>query len=103
MLAVTLLEEICRQIHTGDITMKELQKIGECMEQMKRLCQAASKEGDKVEKGQLSSKVIEKALLSRMKEFELFEGHRGQLSHLCDQIPDFVQGLIVDLGYPKHF
>ena len=81
--------------------MREIQKTISVMEQMKHLCQAASKPGDKVEKGQLSSKNIEKALNSRMEEFQQFEEHRGHLSHLCGHIPPAVQGcLCVPTGYP---
>ena len=60
---------------------------------MKRLCQAVSKPGDKTE---VSFKSIDDDLQLSMEEFQRFEEYRGQLSHLCDQIPDSVKGMFLE-------
>ncbi len=93
LLAVSVLGNKCHQVSTGNITMTELYEITRAKEQMKQLCQAAFKDGDQAQTGQLSFKGIEAALWSRMDEFAKFEEHREHLSHLCDHIPPTVQGL----------
>ncbi len=72
--------------------MRVLQKIRRMKDQMERLCQAASKDGGKGEKGDLSFRDIDKALKSRMEEYERFEVHRGHLAHLCNQIHADIKG-----------
>ena len=96
LLAVSVLLGVCHQIQTRDITMQDLQKINRAKEQMERLCQAASKPGDKTERGELSFESIDAALRLSMEEFQKFEEYQGQLSHLCDQIPHNIKGLFLE-------
>ena len=78
-----------------NISVAELQKIKDNHEQMKRLCEAATAHGDSKESGQLSYKAVNSALSQIMDEFKVFEEHRSDLSHLCSNIPDVVQGKVI--------
>ncbi len=90
--AVSVLADMCDQVRRGNITLWDLRNITKAKEQMKQLCQAASKNG--AQKEQLSFKSVEAALVSRMEEYRVFAEHQQHLSHLCNHIPSHVQGLL---------
>ncbi len=93
--AASVLGALSHQLHNGQIPMRELQKVVRKKEQMKSLCQAAFMDGEQVEKGELPLKAVEQTLTSRMEEFEAFYQRQEYLVHLCDHIPDSVQGLFL--------
>ena len=90
--ALSEFREVCVQMQTRSITVTELQKIKNNQEQMKRLCEAATVNGDSKESGQLSYKAVESVLSQIMEEFGVFEEHLSHLSHLCTNIFVDVQG-----------
>ena len=75
--------------------MGVLQKVSDNNEQMKRLCEAGTVQGDKEENGQLSFKAVQCVLDHRLQEFHAFEQHRSYLSHLCNHLVDTIQGNFV--------
>ena len=79
------------------ISVTELQKIKENLNQMRRLCEAATAHGGEKESGQFSYKAVDSTLSQIMEEFHAFEEHQFHLSHLCTHIPrpDAVQGKLV--------
>jgi len=79
------------------ISVTELRKIKENLNQMRRLCEAATAHGGEKENGQLSYKAVDSTLSQIMEEFHAFEEHQLHLSHLCSHIPrpDAVQGKLV--------
>ena len=81
--AVSQFEQVCIQVQTGDITMKKLQKVQQNMDQMERLCEAASGHGNQ---SKMSFKTVKGAFQFRLHEFQYFKKQRGYLSYLCDQI-----------------
>ena len=89
--ALTQFQEVCGRVQSGDIPMSELRKIKGNSEQMKRLCAAATVQGDKKEGKQLSFNTVQGALQQRLKEFSSFEQKRSYLSHLCNHLSN-IQG-----------
>jgi len=83
------------------ISVTELRKIKENLNQMKRLCDAATAHGGEKENGQLSYKAVDSTLSQIMEEFDAFEEHRSHLSHLCSHIPVTVQGKLNSLLFYK--
>lgn len=90
--AVTMFEDVCKNIQKGDIPMEEMQKIKQKSSQMKRLCEAVSLPGDEKRKQNMSFTDIDCVVEQRMQEFKVFEEYKGQLCQLCSHIPDTVQG-----------
>ena len=91
--ALCKFQDVCDHMQKRNISVAELQKIKDNHEQMKRLCEAANTaHGDSKESGQLSYKGVNSALSQIMEEVKVFEECRSQLSHLCLNIPDVVQG-----------
>ena len=92
------LEEVCRQIIEGSISIKELQKISSKMEQMKRLCTAASTNGNQKQEPQqqqFAFQNIKAALDQRMDEYKAFnrrKEHLVTLVTLCSRINVKVKG-----------
>jgi len=76
------------------ISITEIRKIKENLNQMKRLCDAVTAHGGEKENGQFSYKAVDSTLSQIMEELHAFEEHRFHLSHLCSHIPrpDAVQG-----------
>ena len=89
------LEEVCRQIIEGSISIKELQKISSKMEQMKRLCTAASTNGNQKQEPQqqqFAFQNIKAALDQRMDEYKAFNRRKEHLATLCSRITVKVKG-----------
>ena len=89
--ALTTFQDVCGKVQSGDIPMSELRKIKGNSEQMKRLCAAATVQGDKKEGKQLSFNTVQGALQQRLEEFSTFEQKRFYLSHLCNHLSN-IQG-----------
>jgi len=88
------LEVVCRQIIEGDITINELQKISDKMEQMKRLCTAASVSGNQEpQQKQFAFEDIKTALEQRMDEYEAFRKRKEHLGTLCSEITVNIKGI----------
>lgn len=87
------LELVCRQIIEGDITINELQKISDKMEQMKRLCTAASvSSNQEPQQQQFAFEDIKTALEQRMDEYEAFKRRKEFLGTLCSAITINIKG-----------
>ena len=85
--AVTLLEEVARQLGEGDITIEELEKFQGHIEQMKQLCEAAAQSNPS-----LQSTVLNYTVKQRLEEFQVFRDQLGNLQHLCHMIPHRIAG-----------
>ena len=90
--AVTRLHDVCDRMQDRSISVSELRKIKDHYEQMKRLCEAATANGDSVVDRHLSYRKVDNTLAQTMEELQVLEEHRSHLSHLCSNIPDNVQG-----------
>ena len=92
--AVSKMQQVCSELVSGEITMKELQKIKDNLEPMHRLCAAATYQRRRSEKAAVSS-----ALCQRLEEFEMFEKHRVRLCHLCNELHIGIQGMYMYILY----
>lgn len=91
--AHSTLELVCRNIIEGDITVNELQKISAKMDQMKRLCRAASvSENQEPQQQQFAFKGIKAALEQRMDEYKAFTRRKEHLGTLCSAIDVNIKG-----------
>ena len=93
--AHTNLEQVCKQLIEGSISIKELQKISSKMEQMKRLCTAASTNGNQKQEPQqqqFAFQNIKAALDQRMDEYKAFNRRKEHLATLCSRITVKVKG-----------
>ena len=79
--AVSLLELVSQQLSTGEITIKELEKINRRLEQMERLCYSVQKETQKLVKGRVHAFVK-----LRLGEFEVFQEQLSHLQHVCSHL-----------------
>ena len=93
--AVGKMQQVCDQILRSEITMEELQKITKDLEQMQRLCAAATFQCKRKKKEE-----VKIALHQRLEEFEMFERRREHLHHLCSQLHIGVQGITLITLYP---
>ena len=82
------LQEICKSLESANATLKEVEKIGESHEQMKRLCQALSSD----EYGNALHRSVETALRMRLEECKMFRQNLEHLFHLYHHLDDKVQG-----------
>lgn len=84
------LDEVCDQITSGNITLKELHKISAKIEQMECLCMA-----DTTNNGGTSDfSSVKDALDKRMSEYKAFMNQREYLRFLCSHISSTVPGLL---------
>ena len=87
--ALSKFQEISGQVQSGDITVKQLQKIESHQEQMKRLCAAATPQDKETD---LTYSTVSHALHQRLEEFETFKRNKRHLFHLCSQLHGAIQG-----------
>ena len=85
--AVTLLEEVARQLGEGDITIEELEKFQGHIEQMKLLYEAAAQSNPSMQ-----FTVLNYTMKQRLEEFQVFQDQLGNLQHLCHVIPHRIAG-----------
>ena len=84
--AVSKLEDVAKQLQTGEISVSDLQMIDKSQPEMKRLCDAADEVNDK------STQRSQSSLQSRLKEYGVFVEQKHFLLHLCNKIPDDIKG-----------
>ena len=77
-IADSTIGNMCRRIRSGDITMKELDRISDSVrrKRMKKLCSAVGEEG------------VEEALEQKLNEARAFNRHRETLGRICDYVTD---------------
>ena len=78
--AVSKLEEVCTNIHNGNITITELRSIKAKQTQMNELCEVTNK-----------SQLAE-SMEKRLKEFKHFEAYKMKLEHLLSRIGKVLNG-----------
>ena len=88
--AVSTLEDVCRSILSGDITVKELHKITKRMDHMERLC-SATKSGNLEKKGKAYDTIVA-AIKTRLHEYEAFTNRKNLLGSLCQGVIVKVKG-----------
>lgn len=88
--AVSTLEEVCRSICSGDITVKEIEMICQRKEHMEKLC-SALKSGTLDRRGEEYER-IKAAIEMRENELKAFKNHKSLLGHLCQGISVEVTG-----------
>jgi hypothetical protein len=86
--AVSKMQQVCSELVSGNITMKELRKIKDNLEPVHRLCAAATSQRRRTERTAVNT-----ALRLRLEEFETFDKHRVRLCHLCNELHIGIQGL----------
>ena len=77
-LAITLLEELSRQLRQGDITIKILKKIRNNEEQINKLCEATELRAHESTKSTKSHFIVKQ----RLDEYQVFKEHLEHLKHL---------------------
>ena len=75
--AVSKLENVCTNIHSGNITITELRSIIAKQTQMNKLCEVTNK-------SQLAE--LQNSMEKRLKEFKHFEAYKMKLEHLLSHI-----------------
>ena len=93
--AISKLEELSKQLHTGDITILDLQKIQKSLPEMKRLCDAAEEQKSR----HMSYAQMSLDLPLRIKEYDFFEKQNGILHHLCQKLSPKIKGDLYLLVY----
>lgn len=91
--AVSKLDEVCQQIKSGKISVKELKKIKEQESQMEKLCDARAAGNSSKEGKSLTLFELEKLVAKRLKEYDYFKKYREQLNHILSHL-NFIQGII---------
>ena len=87
-IADSTVSNMSRRVRSGDITMKELDRISDDVrrKRINRLCSAIGEKG------------IEEALDEKLHEARAFNRHRETLGLICDSVTDVrVQGIILYL------
>ena len=79
MCALSILQDICGRICTGDISVRELQEIQKRANQMNKLCVAAAINDWKME---MDIAYLNACVEQRLKEYEHFKVYHQQLHHL---------------------
>lgn len=91
--AISKLEDVCDNIHKGDITITELRGIKERQAQMNKLCEASNSQPAE----------LQKSIAKRLKEFEHFEVYKTKLDHFLSQIGRTLIGQFVNMRYSYSF
>ena len=89
--AISKLEDILCQLHTGDISVVQLKEIKEAQDGMKILCDAAT---EKKTSGKPDSTEWKLTLTERCQEYDEFQKQNDFLFHLCQKIPRVVSGTL---------
>ena len=85
--AISKLQEVCNNIHKGDITITDLRGIKERQTQMNKLCEASNSQPAE----------LQKSIAKRLKEFEHFEVYKMKLNYFLSQIGGTLIGQFVSL------
>ena len=94
--AVSKLEDISRQLFSGEVSMLDLQKIRDKQQQMKRLCDATKQTN--LGKNVLYE-VLSNAMPLRLEEFESVKKQQSFLLHLCTRIHHEVKGTLSSIRF----
>ena len=92
--AVSKLEAVSKQLQTGEISVSDLHMINTSQQEMKRLCDAADEMDNKSTQ---TSNSMDLALQSRLKEYGVFVKQNGFLLHLCNKIPNNINGEYINI------
>ena len=92
-LAVSTLEDVCRNVCNGDITVGDIKKIENRKEHMEKLCSAV-KSGDLDKLGE-EYDFVKKAVEARMNEFKAFTTRKQLLGSLCQGVTIKVSGMSI--------
>ena len=89
--AVSVLEDICKNIYNGGITVRDMEMILQRKDQMEKLCSALvsghlNKQGAEYER-------IKEAIETRIKELRAFKVHKDLLGSLCQGVTVTVSGM----------
>ena len=88
MCALGKLQDVCKRICRGNISMSELEEIKERKGQMDKLCRAAATDSDVP-----SVRVLNDNIIQRQKEFRYFQLYHQQLDNLTAHLSSMqVQG-----------
>ena len=82
-LAISQLEAVSEHLREAEITVAELEKINENMEQMERLCEAAHGQAH-----QLKQSILYTCAQLRLEEFQAFQEQVGHLKNVCQHLYD---------------
>ena len=90
--AISVFENVCKNIHSGDITITELEYIKSNQAQMNRLCDAVSgtKSGPLASVTQASA--LHSSMAKRFKEFVYFKNYMTKLDYLVTHIGEILEG-----------
>ena len=83
--AVSILEDICVRICSGNVCIEELRHLKSKKAQMNKLCSEATVDG-KAQFDLPSASTVAAELEQRLKEYEQFEEYRQHLSYLMSQL-----------------
>lgn len=83
--AYSQMDDIIRQLTMRDITVQDLEKIQEYLEQMKRLCYAINNNRSITDDQIFLVK-------QRLEELRAYQDQQGNLQHLCSRIPSSIKG-----------
>jgi hypothetical protein len=89
--AVSTLEDVCRDICSGDIKVRELRMIIERRDHMEKLCSAV-KSGNLDRQGK-EYDMMKAAIDTRINEFVAFMGRKNLLGGLCRGVTVTVTGM----------
>ena len=94
--AISMLEEVCKQLKEAHITVADLKKIEQNSKQMEQLlCKSGSTLRDESEEGSAgvaSSDWMLGVLQERMEEYKMLQHHQGLLLNLCQHVPKIKGG-----------
>ena len=83
-LASSTLMDILQRITDGDISIEETKKINEKLDQVEKLCSAATSGSSESREFKLED--IKDSLERRISEFKAFEKHKNMLAMFCREI-----------------
>ena len=90
--AISVFENVCKNIHSGDITITELEHIKSNQIQMNRLCDAVSGTKSVPLASVTQASALRSSMAQRLKEFEYFKNYMTKLDHLVTHIGGILEG-----------
>lgn len=93
MRAVRILQDVCRRVHTGSITIEELEHIKDRKRQMKKLCVVAASWSEEGDDTLQSPQVLNCYVEQRLNEYGFFQVYHEQLANLILQLKDILSSV----------
>ena len=90
--ASSKLEDVFRQLHTGDISIVELEMIRRAQDSVKLLSEAANEENNGRPPPSTDAQ-WKLSLTERLQEYNEFQKQNSFLLHLCQKVPTQVLGM----------